>query len=144
MVGVKLSHNEMQYITMLQGIVNVTVRDCIIDDEENKVIFVVEEGQAGMAIGKRGSNINRFKELIAKDAEVIEYSSNPQKFIKNCFLPIKVQDISIEKRKSGEVALVSVRNIDKGRAIGRNGKNIKKVKELVQRQFGNLDVIIKQ
>ncbi len=144
MVGVKLSHNEMQYITMLQGIVNVMVRDCIVDDEENKVIFVVEEGQAGIAIGRRGSNINRFKELIAKDAEVIEYSSNPKKFIKNCFLPIKIQDISIEKRKSGEVALVSVRNIDKGRAIGRNGKNIKKVKELVQRQFGNLDVIIKQ
>ncbi|MHA1407608.1 MAG: NusA-like transcription termination signal-binding factor [Candidatus Heimdallarchaeaceae archaeon] len=145
MPAVKLSQTEMQYITILQGIVNnVVIEDCIVDEEDNKVVFVVSEGQAGLAIGKRGANINRLKELIAKDVEIIEHSSNPTKFIKNCFLPIIIRNIIFTERKNGKVATVEVDNKDKGRAIGRNGKNINKVKRLVLRQFDIIDVMIKQ
>ncbi|MHA1687320.1 MAG: NusA-like transcription termination signal-binding factor [Candidatus Heimdallarchaeaceae archaeon] len=144
MTKVTLSHNEMQYITIFQGIVNVTIKDCIIDEEDNKIIFVVAEGQAGMAIGRRGMNINRLKELIAKNVEVIEYSPNPQIFIKNCFLPIPVKEIKFQERKNGTIAKIRVDNRDKGKAIGRNGKNINKVKKLVGRQFDIVDVMIEQ
>ncbi|MHA1398618.1 MAG: NusA-like transcription termination signal-binding factor [Candidatus Heimdallarchaeaceae archaeon] len=145
MPAVKLSQTEMQYITILQGIVNnVVIEDCIVDEEDNKVVFVVSEGQAGLAIGKRGANINRLKELIAKDVEIIEHSSNPTQFIKNCFLPIIIRNIIFTERKNGKVATVEVDNKDKGRAIGRNGKNINKVKRLVLRQFDIIDVMIKQ
>ncbi len=144
MPAVKLSQTEMQYITILQGIVNVQINDCIVDDEENKVIFVVAEGQAGLAIGKRGININKLKEMISKDVEIIEHSSNPAKFIKNCFLPIIIKDITFLERKNGKAVTVEVDNKDKGRAIGRSGKNINKVKMLVLRQFDVVDVMIKQ
>ena len=144
MPAVKFSQSEMQFITIFQGIVNVTIRDCIIDEEDNKVVFVVSEGQAGMAIGKRGMNINRLKELISKDVEIIEYSTDPSKFIRNCFLPIAIREINFLERKNGKAATVEVDNRDKGRAIGRNGKNINKVKKLVLRQFDISDVMIKQ
>ncbi len=144
MPAVKLSQTEMQYITILQGIVNVTIKDCIVDDDDNKVVFVVSEGQAGLAIGKRGMNINKLKEMISKDVEIIEHSSDPAKFIKNCFLPIIIREIVFLDRKNGKAATVEVDNIDKGRAIGRNGKNIIKVKNLVLRQFDIVDVMIKQ
>lgn len=144
MTKVTLSQTEMQYITIFQGIVNVTIKDCILDEEDNKIIFVVAEGQAGIAIGRRGMNINRLKELIAKNVEVIEYSSNPQIFIKNCFLPIPVKEIKLQERRNGTIARVKVDNKDKGKAIGRNGKNINKVKKLVSRQFEIVDVIIDQ
>lgn len=144
MPAVKLSQTEMQYITILQGVVNVTIMDCIVDEEENKVIFVVSEGQAGLAIGKRGVNINRLKELISKDVEIIEHSSNPTKFIQNCFLPIAIREINLQERRNGKTATVEVDNKDKGRAIGRSGKNINKIKKLVLRQFDISDVMIKQ
>lgn len=144
MPAVKLSQTEMQYITILQGIVNVTIKDCIVDDDDNKVVFVVSEGQAGLAIGKRGMNINKLKEMISKDVEIIEHSSDPAKFIKNCFLPIIIREIVLLDRKNGKAATVEVDNKDKGRAIGRNGKNINKVKNLVLRQFDIVDVMIKQ
>ncbi|OLS33039.1 MAG: hypothetical protein HeimAB125_02900 [Candidatus Heimdallarchaeota archaeon AB_125] len=144
MPSVKLSQTEMQYITILQGIVNVTIKDCIVDDDDNKVVFVVSEGQAGLAIGKRGMNINKLKEMISKDVEIIEHSSDPAKFIKNCFLPIIIREIVFLDRKNGKAATVEVDNKDKGRAIGRNGKNINKVKNLVLRQFDIVDVMIKQ
>ena len=144
MPAVKLSQTEMQYITILQGIVNVQINDCIVDDEENKVIFVVSEGQAGLAIGKRGININKLKEMISRDVEIIEHSSDPAKFIRNCFLPIIIKDINFLERKNGKAVTVEVDNKDKGRAIGRSGKNINKVKMLVLRQFDVVDVMIKQ
>ena len=144
MPAVKLSQTEMQYITILQGVVNVTIMDCIVDEEENKVVFVVSEGQAGLAIGKRGVNINRLKELISKDVEIIEHSSDPAKFIKNCFLPIVIREINLQERRNGKTATVEVDNKDKGRAIGRSGKNINKIKNLVLRQFDISDVMIKQ
>ena len=46
--------------------------------------------------------------------------------------------------KSGKTATIEVDNKDKGRAIGRNGKNINKIKRLVLRQFDLADVMIKQ
>ena len=144
MPAVKLSQTEMQFITIFQGIVNVMIKDCLIDEEDNKVTFVVSEGQAGLAIGKRGTNINRLKELIAKDVEIIEYSLDTAKFIRNCFLPIVTRNVTLLDRKNGKVATVEVDNRDKGRAIGRNGKNINKVKNLVLRQFDIVDVMIKQ
>ena len=48
------------------------------------------------------------------------------------------------ERKNGKAATVEVDTKDKGRAIGRNGKNINKVKKLVLRQFDVIDVMIKQ
>lgn len=144
MPAVKLSQTEMQYITILQGIVNVTIKDCIIDEEDNKVVFVVSGGQAGLAIGKRGMNINKLKEMIAKDVEIIEHSSDPAKFIRNCFLPIIIREVTFLDRRNGKAATVEVDNKDKGRAIGRSGKNINKVKNLVLRQFDIVDVMIKQ
>ncbi len=144
MPAVKLSQTEMQYITILQGIVNVTIKDCIVDEEDNKVIFVVSGGQAGLAIGKRGMNINKLKEMIAKDVEIIEHSSDPAKFIRNCFLPIIIREVIFLDRRNGKAATVEVDNKDKGRAIGRSGKNINKVKSLVLRQFDIVDVMIKQ
>lgn len=144
MPAVKLSQTEMQYITILQGIVNVTIKDCIVDEEDNKVVFVVSGGQAGLAIGKRGMNINKLKEMIAKDVEIIEHSSDPAKFIRNCFLPIIIREVTFLDRRNGKTATVEVDNKDKGRAIGRSGKNINKVKNLVLRQFDIVDVMIKQ
>lgn len=144
MPAVKLSQTEMQYITILQGIVNVTIKDCIVDEEDNKIVFVVSGGQAGLAIGKRGMNINKLKEMIAKDVEIIEHSSDPAKFIRNCFLPIIIREVTFLDRRNGKAATVEVDNKDKGRAIGRSGKNINKVKNLVLRQFDIVDVMIKQ
>jgi len=144
MAGVKLSQTEMQYINMLLRVVNVSVKDCIVDEENNRVIYVVAQGQAGLAIGRRGSNIARLKELIAKDVEIVEYSPDMRTFIKNCFLPIVVREIKFQERRNGTIVKVKVDSKDTGRAIGRNGKNINRVKKLVTRQFDVQDVLIEQ
>ena len=47
----------------------------------------------GLAIGKKGASIKKASEVMGKKIEVVEYNSNPEQFLKNCFLPAQVTSI---------------------------------------------------
>ena len=55
--SIKLTMDQMRKISLFQNITKVTPRDCIDDEKQDRLIFVVNEGKMGLAIGKNGSNI---------------------------------------------------------------------------------------
>jgi N utilization substance protein A len=119
-----------------------TVVDCIVNDEENSIIFTVKKGEVGLAVGKRGEKIKRFRNMTNKQVEIYEYMNEPEKFIKNALKPAKVKDIRLVDRMEGKrIAMVNVEPKDKGIAIGKNGINIKKIRFLANRYF-QLDTVI--
>jgi N utilization substance protein A len=63
MTEVKLTTEGIRYIALFESLTRAVARDCYIDDENDRVIFVVKEGDMGLAIGKNGNNINRVKRL---------------------------------------------------------------------------------
>jgi N utilization substance protein A len=120
-----------------------TVVDCIVNNEENSIIFTVKKGEVGLAVGKGGEKIKRFRNMTNKQVEIYEYMSEPTKFIKNALKPAKVKDIRLVDRMEGKrVAMVNVDPKDKGIAIGKNGANIKKIRFLANRYFQLVTVII--
>ena len=122
--GIKLTSVEMRFIALFQSITGATVKDCIVDSDLNRIIFVVKEGSIGMAIGKRGKNIHYLEKITGKKHEVIEHSDNPAQFIKNALKPAKVDEVRITERMDGKtIAVISVNPKDKGVAIGKNGRN---------------------
>ncbi len=134
--GIKLTSVEMRYIALFQSITGATVKDCIVDDELNRIIFVVKEGSIGMAIGKRGKNIHLLEKMTGKKHEVIEHSENPAQFIKNALKPAKVDEVRITERMDGKtIAVISVNPRDKGVAIGKNGRNAERIRFLAKRYF---------
>ena len=134
--GIKLTSVEMRYIALFQSITGATVKDCIVDDELNRIIFVVKEGSIGMAIGKRGKNIHTLEKMTGKKHEVIEHSENPAQFIKNALKPAKVDEVRITERMDGKtIAVISVNPKDKGVAIGKNGRNAERIRFLAKRYF---------
>ncbi len=134
--GIKLTSVEMRYIALFQSITGATVKDCIIDDELNRIIFVVKEGSIGMAIGKKGKNIHLLEKMTGKKHEVIEHSDNPAQFIKNALKPAKVDEVRITERMDGKtIAVISVNPRDKGVAIGKNGRNAERIRFLAKRYF---------
>jgi len=134
--GIRLTTKEMRYIALFESITSATVRDCIVDDEQNRIIFVVKEGDIGVAIGKGGKNIHLLERMTGKKHEIIEHSASPQQFIKNALKPAHVNEIRITERPDGKsIAVVSVSPHDKGVAIGKNGRNAERIRLLAKRYF---------
>jgi len=112
-------------IGMFEKVTNVAVRDCIFDD--NSVYFLVNPGKAGKAVGRNGRNIKQLKQRLKKQVKIFEYSDNDEKFANN-LIP---NNNSVETKNNK--IYVSVDSEDKGKIIGRNGENIKKIRELLKR-----------
>jgi N utilization substance protein A len=134
--GIKITSNEMRYIALFESITNASVKDCIIDEEQGRVIFVVNTGQVGVAIGRGGRNIHTLERMTGKKHEIIEYSESPAQFIKNALKPATVREVRITERTDGKsIAVVSVNPRDKGVAIGKNGRNAERLRFLAKRYF---------
>ena len=134
--GIKFTSREMRYIALFESITNASVKDCIVDEEQGRVIFVVNEGQVGVAIGKGGRNIRVLERMTGKKHEIIEYSDDPAQFIKNALKPAAVREVRITERPDGRtIAVVNVNPRDKGVAIGKNGRNAERLRFLAKRYF---------
>jgi N utilization substance protein A len=137
---IRLTAESIQYIALFENITRAKILDCI--PEEERLVYVVKQGDMGLAIGKNGENINRVKKVLDKPIELVEYSEDPGTFIKNAFGPVSVSSVNITSKNGKRLAYVEVPNKEKGLAIGRNGKNIEKVKMLARRHHDIEDVIL--
>ena len=134
----------MRLISQFESLTGAGSRDCVIDERNGRLIFVVNPGDMGLAIGKKGASIKKASDVMGKKIEVVEYNSNPEQFIRNCFLPAQVTSMTFEGESGEQTVSVEVRDEDRGIAIGKEGKNIFKAKKLAQRQHNILDVQILQ
>ena len=142
MAEVVLTEDCMRLISQFERLTGAGSRDCVIDERNNRIIFVINPGEMGLAIGKSGSSIKNAMEVMGKRIEVVEYASNPEQFLKNCFLPAKVLEVDLEGSDDEKVAYITVADEDRGIAIGKEGKNIFKAKKLAQRQYNISDVLL--
>ena len=142
MTEVKLTTEGIRYIALFESLTRAVARDCYIDDENDRVIFVVKNGDMGLAIGKNGNNINRVKRSIGKHIEIVEFSGDVDEFVANALQPVSVKKVQVVTKESKKLAYVEVPSKDRGIAIGKNGRNINKAKVLAQRHYGLEDVII--
>ena len=139
---VKLTTEGIRYIALFESLTGAIARDCIVDEENDRIIFVVKNGDMGLAIGKNGNNINRVKKSIGKHIEIVEHSDDLNEFVANALQPVAVKKVQIVSKDYKRLAFVEVMSKDKGLAIGKNGRNIQKAKVLAQRHYGLEDVII--
>jgi N utilization substance protein A len=145
MSNVVLNENCLALMSQFEQLTGAGSRDCIIDDKNERLIFVINPGDMGRAIGKQGASIKNASDVMAKRIEVVEFSSDPVQFIKNCFLPARVVSVDVREGDEGElVAYIDVREEDRGIAIGKAGKNIFKAKKLAHRQHDIADVLLVQ
>ena len=87
---IKLDTEAIRYITLFETLTGAIVKDCIVED--NKILFIVKEGYAGIAIGKNGKNVKKLNEILNKEIEVLEFSEDPITFVSNIFKPLKVKN----------------------------------------------------
>jgi N utilization substance protein A len=127
----------MQYITFFEGLTKARVKDCL--DLEEKIVFVVNKGQLGLAIGKNSVNLKKLKFVLKKNIDIIEYSDDVAIFIKNIFHNYTVLDVVIENKN----ATVVVEPKDKGKAIGKNGRNLRAAREIAHRHYDIQSMVVR-
>jgi N utilization substance protein A len=143
MPTIKLASDEIRYITLFETLTGAQIRDCIIDDDNSRIIFIVNPGYAGIAIGKNGINIKRIKKVIGKNIEIVEYADSIEQFIKNALYPARVKLVKVSTLPDNKKTVsITVDPVDKGFAIGKDGKNIQKIKLILKRYFDISNVMV--
>ena len=141
MAEIILTDQTLKIITLFEGYTNVQIKDCL--DHGETIYFIVEKGQLMKAIGRNGSNIKRLRNVLKKNIKVIEYSSEPETFIRNIFIEFPINDVRIEDSADGtkRIAYVSVDLRNKGKVIGRESWNLKIAREIINRHV-KMDIVI--
>ena len=130
-----IGFKERRYIEELRILTKSTALDCIIDDRFDRIIYIVKQGDMGLAIGKKGDNIKRLQNVLGKRVEMVEYSEDRDEFVTNIFKPAEVDRVE-QDSTTGQLNIYVKRKSDLGIAIGKGGCNIEKARLLTRRFFG--------
>ncbi len=137
-----MTSDELQMISLFQNVSSATARDCIIDEKIDRLIFIVEKGQMGLAIGKNGSTIKTLQSVLGKKIELVEFSEDAAEFIKNALGTQYIHQVKINETSHGKVAIVVVDSTKKGIVVGKEGRNAEKARILAKRYFQIANVLI--
>ncbi|MFX1321826.1 MAG: NusA-like transcription termination signal-binding factor [Promethearchaeota archaeon] len=149
--NIRIDQKSMELISLFNNISGAIIKDCLIfrspENNSEVVIFLVKKEDVGKAIGKAGEHVKDLKSKLQKNIDVIEFSEDLNQFIQNILNTtknaIKLQNIEIKESKNlKKTVIISVRPQDRGKAIGKEGSMIRKIKELVLRYFEVDNVII--
>jgi N utilization substance protein A len=125
---IKLQTQNIRDIGLFERMTKVHVKDCIRD--ENCVYFMIEAGKSGLAIGKNGAVIKNVSRVLGKTVKVFEFAQDLETMVKNMIPTAKSVDVGSDS------VTVAIPNSDRSVVIGRSGRNIKVMKEFLNRHFG--------
>jgi len=134
---------ELRYLSIFQEFTGAMVYRCIVDKDGGRLIFLVDGADLGKAIGKNGKNVKMLTKLFNRSVEVVEYAGDVEGMIRNLFPGVKILGIDVTSRGDEKMVIVKVAEEDKGRAIGRDGKNVKRARLVLSKLFGISKVSIR-
>lgn len=140
-----LGFKERRYIEELRILTAATAMDCMIDDRFDRVVYVIRQGDMGLAIGRNGDNIRKMHRVLGKRIEMVEFDDTRERFVANMFKPAKVASVDMGK-PSDPVTVTVPRQGDFGLAIGKGGATIEKARMLVRRFYGKdvAEVVVRE
>ena len=125
---VKLSTDSIRTIALFEKVTNVHAKDCLITEDE--AYFVVDSDKIGRAIGKNGVNMKNLRRMLNnRHVKIFACGSDLKSTVKSMVPNAKKIEIS-----RGSV-LISMPKNEKVVVIGKNGRNINAMRELLKRRF---------
>jgi len=138
MSKITLSNETVQYISMATKYSGAAIKDCVVEDD--RIIFVVEKGQLGVAIGIKAKHLEKLRSLFKKNVKFVEFDEDKKRFIQNLCKPYKVNNIEIEGNEDASTVKIEVKSQEKSKLIGKGGRNINMIRKLAQRHHSIKDV----
>jgi N utilization substance protein A len=138
------SSQELELMSLFQRVSGASAKDCVIDPKMNRVIFMVDPREIGLAIGKKGSCVKTIENIIKKPVEIVARSDDPLQLVKNSLGERYISEVRLSERLDGsKIAVVVLSNPKyQGAVVGLGGKNAERARLLVRRYFDIADVRI--
>ncbi len=127
---ITLNQEIIGYINVFENATRASVKDCFLEDDT--IVFVINSGNMGLAIGKGGRNIKHVSSLLHKKISIIEFNPDPVAFIKNLIFPVKPKDVKLQ---DNNLIITAHDTKEKGKIYGRERTNLKRVQEIVSKYF---------
>jgi N utilization substance protein A len=138
------SNQELSYIGFFESATGARVIDCVIANNEKTVFFLLNPEDFERVRRNCIILLQHLSRRIGKAIRVIGLYDDVESFLRQSLYPIKVLDIQIENdTRGGKIAYITVSDLDKGRAIGKEGFRIRGIREIARRYFNISDVKIR-
>jgi N utilization substance protein A len=134
-----LSDEARQLAGLFETETEATVKDCLLDEEFDRVIFLIKTGEMGKAIGAGGEHVSRVEQQIGKSIKLVEDAPTAEDFVANTLAPAAVYNVTISENDD-RLAYVEVAEEDRGAAIGSDGRNIDAARRLADRHYDIDDI----
>lgn len=142
MKEVTLDNRILGYIALFEKIGRVELRECL--ENEDMILFIVGEKRLSELFKRNPNIISDLKDKVNKHILVAESSRDLLTLVRNLFFRFGVKEIYINWKIGQTDILVAVEQSEVGKAIGKEGRNIKLMKEAVSRFFNIKSLNIKQ
>ncbi|OWP57259.1 MAG: antitermination protein NusA [Thermoplasmatales archaeon B_DKE] len=142
MKEITIDNKMMGYIAIFERLSHVELKECLENDD--MVLFIVGEKRLADIFNHNKNIVSELKEKVNKHILLAETSRDLLMFVKNLFYRYGVKEIDITWKENMTDILVAVETTEIGKAIGKEGRNIKLLKEAVGRFFPIHSLNIKQ
>lgn len=140
MSEITFSNETVQYMSLASKYCGANIKDCVVEDD--RIVFVVEKGDLGVAIGIKAKKLERLRTLFKKNVKFVEFDEDKERFVRNLCKPYKVNNIVIEGNDNANIVRIEVNPRDKSKLIGKGGRNINMIRILARRHHTIKDVQI--
>ncbi len=142
MKDIVVDNKIMGYIAVFEKVARTELLECL--ENEDMIIFIVGEKRMADIFKRTPNFIADIKQKLTKHILVAEYSRDLLNFVRNVFFRMSVKEIQATWKDGTIDVLVSVDPMEIGKAIGKEGRNIKLFRDTVQRFFKIHSLSIKQ
>jgi NusA family KH domain protein, archaeal len=137
----RIGLEELRYISILQDLTGAMVYRALEDDNDNRIIYLVDRNDVGKAIGRDGRNVKMLSKMLNKNIEIVEYANDIDNMVRNLLPGVTVLKVEVTERDGLKIVYVKVKDDEKGKAIGRDGRNVKRARLVLNRLF-NVDRVV--
>ena len=120
----------LKLMGLFENMTHAKLKDCFLDRE--KLVFLVDPGEMGMALGKNKTNIIKLEKLLKRRIKIVEFNPNRLQFITNYLAPLRITNIEEE----GDIITVTGADTKtKGLIIGIKAQNLRNLEKIASKYF---------
>ena len=135
MTGTKIVYDEdiLKKMALFESITHSKLKDFFDDPVQDRLVFIVLEGELWKALGKGSMNVKKLEKAYNRKIKIVEFAPDKIVFIKNMAYPLRISDVTED-----EEGIVTIRHDDlqtKGLLIGKNARNLRNMEKNIRRYF---------